>query len=130
MKSNRALRVPTGPLADRLLGVLWEPSAEIKAETRCLRTKGGTQKLGLVKLGSRTEAVRADEGKVKGRGRKIQGALEEFSLNKSAWRCEAVRHGVRLPDATRAPELACVGMFRARIAPPKKPPRPCARTTR
>jgi len=46
--------------------LLWDPQ-------RCLRTKGGTQKLGLVKLGSRTEAVRADEGKVKAEGGRYRG---------------------------------------------------------
>lgn len=39
--------------------LLWDP------QRRTLRGKGGTQKLGLVKLGSRREAVGADEGKVK-----------------------------------------------------------------
>lgn len=39
--------------------LLWDP------QRRTLHTKGGTHKLGLVKLGSREEAVGADEGKVK-----------------------------------------------------------------
>ncbi|KAI9532231.1 hypothetical protein NQZ68_033855 [Dissostichus eleginoides] len=48
---------------------------------RTLCTKGGTQKLRLVKLGSGEEAMGADEGEVKVEG----GAMEEFSRNKSVW---------------------------------------------
>lgn len=48
--------------------LLWDP------QRRAVCTKGGTQKLRLAKLGSRKEAVGADEGKVKAGG-EIYGGL-------------------------------------------------------
>lgn len=47
--------------------LLWDP------QRRALCTKGGTQKLRLVKLGRRTEAVGADEGKVNAGGGRYRG---------------------------------------------------------
>lgn len=47
--------------------LLWDP------RRRTICTKGGTQKLRLVKLGSPEEAVGADEGKVKKEGGRYRG---------------------------------------------------------
>lgn len=47
--------------------LLWDP------QRRALCTKGGTQKLRLVKLGGSKKAVGADEGKVKAGGGRYRG---------------------------------------------------------
>lgn len=47
--------------------LLWDP------QRRALCSKGGTQKLRLVKLGGRVEAVGADEGKAEAEGGRCRG---------------------------------------------------------